>query len=177
MKNQTVKSSAELHQPASDADSQGQTKEAILKLHHEICEKMISDFSQLSQNVLSKDEIQELLLQYCEAPQSSTALSIRALFGNYDFYHDYLAGMALALNPLPENEENFETSDLEALRSDWSAVRGDIGGVWNATSRIYQLLEWASNVRHGEQHTSPVADNEPAPADERDQRNHSASAR
>ena len=56
-------------------------------------------------------------------------------------FHDYVAGAALALNPLPHvTVGTFATSDAAALHSDWVTTRTDLQNVWVMVSLVNDLL-------------------------------------
>jgi hypothetical protein len=69
-------------------------------------------------------------------------------------WHDYLAGAALAINPLPPTISTFYKSDVEALHSDWMSVWSDLDAVWTTRRRLYDLLEHASDDEHKRSHSA-----------------------
>jgi hypothetical protein len=63
-------------------------------------------------------------------------------------WQDYVRGAALTLDPLPECPFTFETSDLEAVYSDWLAVDADLSKAWHTLELARKTLEDFSDVEH-----------------------------
>lgn len=79
-------------------------------------------------------------------------------------FHDYLAGAALVLNPLPR-ESHFHGTDWDDIWSDWFVVRSDLRDVW--TQIVDTHDHWVDS--HGEEGqggkpTEEGAKNSPAEA-------------
>jgi hypothetical protein len=58
-----------------------------------------------------------------------------------DTFHDYLTGAGIVINPFPSDTAHFYQSDLQALNSDWEAVRYDIESVWQTVATMHDWLE------------------------------------
>ena len=73
-------------------------------------------------------------------------------------WQDYMRGVALTLDPLPQCPYTFHTSDVEALYSDWLTVDSDLSKSWHTFELARKTLEGEfSDVEHRKWNSAAIA--------------------
>lgn len=107
-----------------------------------VCKKMAEDLVGAYFSHCDAGSVRDLVSKVLKDSDESS----QRVFVAWD---DYVAGAALAINPLPPTNLTFYESDVEALHSDWMSVWSDLDAVWSTTRRLHDLLEHASDDEHG----------------------------